>query len=69
MFDTGSSAFFLPTSQSSWQQMAQPAATAQTVPVDAWGKILTAHTVATAAMQLKATKVPLGMVACIEGMR
>jgi hypothetical protein len=69
MFDSGSSAFALLTSQSNWQQMAQPAAAAQTTPVNSWGKTLTAHTVATAAaMQFGATAVPLGTVTYIEGM-
>lgn len=69
LFDTGSSAFALLTSQSGWQRMAQPAAPAQTVPVNSWGKTLTAHTVATAvAMQFGATTVPLGTVTYIEGM-
>lgn len=69
LFDTGSSAFALLTSQSSWQQMARPAATAQTVPVNSWGKTLMAHTVATAAaMQFGAATVPLGTVSYIEGM-
>lgn len=69
MFDTGCSAFSLLTSEGNWQKMARPAATAQTVPVNSWGKTLTAHTVATAAaMQFGATTVPLGTVSYIEGM-
>ena len=68
MFDSGSSAFALLTSPGNWKQMAQPAATAQSVPVNSWDKTLTAHTVATsAAMQFGATTVPLGTVSYIEG--
>ncbi|MCI1188946.1 hypothetical protein MON38_16100 [Hymenobacter sp. DH14] len=68
MFDSGSSAFALLTSQDNWQQMAQPAATAQEVPVNSWGKTLTAHTVATAAaMQFGANTVPLGTVTYMDG--
>ena len=69
LFDSGSSAFALLTSQSSWQQMARPTAIAQSVPVNSWGKTLTAHTVATAAaLQFGAATVPLGTVTYIEGM-
>jgi hypothetical protein len=68
MFDSGSSAFALLTSPGNWQQMAQPAATAQSTPVNSWGKTLTAHTVATAAtMQFGAATVPLGTVTYIDG--
>lgn len=68
MFDSGSSAFALLTSPSNWEQMAQPAATAQSTPVNSWGKILTAHTVATtASMQFGAATVPLGTVTYIDG--
>ncbi|MBH8557679.1 hypothetical protein [Hymenobacter negativus] len=68
MFDSGSSTFALLTSQSNWQQMARPAATAQTIPVNSWGKTLTAHTVATAAtLQFDTATVPLGTVTYIEG--
>lgn len=68
MFDSGSSAFALLTSQDNWQQMAQPAAAAQNVPVNSWGKTLTAHTVATeAAMQFGAATVPLRTVTYIDG--
>lgn len=68
MFDSGSSAFALLTSPGNWQRMARPAATAQLVPVNSWGKTLTAHTVATTAtMQFGASAVPLGTVTYIEG--
>ncbi|GAB3730899.1 hypothetical protein GCM10027594_12930 [Hymenobacter agri] len=68
MFDSGSSAFALLTSQANWEQMAQPAAQAQAVPVNSWGKTLTAHTVATdAAMQFGASTVPLHTVTYIDG--
>ncbi|GAB2863618.1 hypothetical protein [Hymenobacter ruber] len=68
MFDSGSSAFALLTAPANWQQMAQPAATAQSVPVNSWGKTLTAHTIATtAAMQFGAATVPLGTVTYIDG--
>ncbi|MDB5269376.1 MAG: hypothetical protein JWP58_2416 [Hymenobacter sp.] len=68
MFDSGSSAFALLTSPDNWQRMAQPTATAQSVPVNSWGKTLTAHTVATTAtMQFGAATLPLGTVTYIEG--
>ncbi len=69
LFDSGSSAFALLTSQDTWHDLARPAARAHTVPVNSWGKTLTAHTVATAAaLQLGALVVPLRTVTYIEGM-
>lgn len=69
LFDSGSSAFALLTSQDTWHDLARPAARARTVPVNSWGKTLTAHTVATtAALQLGASVLPLRTVTYIEGM-
>ena len=69
LFDSGNSAFALLTSAGNWKKMARPSAVPQAVPVQSWGKTLTAHTVATAvAMQLGAARVPLGTVTYIEGM-
>jgi hypothetical protein len=68
LFDSGSSAFALLTSQDAWHELARSAAPARTAAVNSWGKTLTAHTVATAAaLQLGALVVPLGTVTYIEG--
>ncbi|WP_375435514.1 hypothetical protein [uncultured Hymenobacter sp.] len=69
LFDSGSSAFALLTNQATWHDMARPAALAHTVPVNSWGKTLTAHTVPTAAaMQVGSLVLPLRTVTYIEGM-
>jgi hypothetical protein len=68
LFDSGSSAFALLTSQSSWQELARPGAPDQVTPVNSWGKTLTAHTVPTAArLQIGATALPLRTVTYIDG--
>ncbi|MBF9143393.1 hypothetical protein [Hymenobacter properus] len=68
LFDSGSSAFALLTSQASWQELAQPGAPDQVTPVNSWGKTLTAHTAPTAArLQIGATALPLGTVTYIDG--
>ena len=68
LFDSGSSAFALLTSPSNWQQMAQPGAVARTASVNSWVKIMTSHTIATAAhLQFGTITVPLGTVTYIEG--
>ena len=68
MFDSGSSAFALLTSQATWEQLAQPSAPAQAIPVNSWGKTLTAHSVATAAaLQFGPAAVPLRTVTYIDG--
>jgi hypothetical protein len=68
LFDSGSSAFALLTSQAAWQELAKPGAPDQVTPVNSWGKTLTAHTVPTAArLQIGATALPLGTVTYIDG--
>ncbi|AYA36482.1 hypothetical protein D3Y59_05080 [Hymenobacter oligotrophus] len=68
LFDTGTSAFALLTSQSRWQQLAQPAAPVQTRAVSSWGKTLTAYTAPTLArLHLGPAALPLGTVTYIEG--
>lgn len=68
LFDSGSSAFALLTSQSNWQKMARPAAVAKTVGVNSWGKIMTSHTISTAAsLQFGTSTIPLRTVTYIEG--
>ncbi|GAA4029721.1 hypothetical protein GCM10022409_12470 [Hymenobacter glaciei] len=67
MFDSGSSAFALMTSQNNWKEMAIPAAAVQKTPVNSWGKTLTAYTVPTAvAMQFGAVIVPLSTVPILK---
>lgn len=69
LFDSGSSAFALLTSESTWHDLAQPAATAHTAAVNSWGKTLTSHTIPTAAaLQAGALVVPLRTVTYVEGM-
>ncbi|KAA9339729.1 hypothetical protein F0P96_03690 [Hymenobacter busanensis] len=68
MFDSGSSAFALLTSQSRWLELAQPTAGARTRPVNSWGKTLTAHTApTTTSLGFGPSTVPLGTVTYIEG--
>jgi hypothetical protein len=69
MFDTGSSAEGLITSQANWEQLAHPGAQPSTTAVNSWGKTLTKHSVATPAnLELGAAKIPLQTVTYIEGM-
>ncbi|MDO7853038.1 hypothetical protein [Hymenobacter convexus] len=68
LFDSGSSAFALLTSQASWQKLARPGAPEQATPVNSWGKTLIAHTAPTAAsLQVGTTALPLGTVTYIDG--
>jgi hypothetical protein len=68
LFDSGSSAFALITSQETWQHMARAGAPARAVEVGSMGKPLTAHTAATAAaLTLGATSLPLNTVTYITG--
>ncbi|QJX46771.1 hypothetical protein HMJ29_07390 [Hymenobacter taeanensis] len=68
LFDSGSSAFALLTSQATWQQMAQPQAPVQTTASNSMGRKLTTYTTATAqAVQLNNLTVPLGTVTYVEG--
>ncbi|MCC3157026.1 hypothetical protein LJ737_07240 [Hymenobacter sp. 15J16-1T3B] len=69
MFDSGSSAFALLTSQSRWQELRRPAAPVRTTSVNSWGKTLTTHTAPTAAaLRLGATELSLGTVSYMTGM-
>ncbi|GAB3825582.1 hypothetical protein [Hymenobacter jeollabukensis] len=69
MFDSGSSAFALLTSQSRWQELIRPAAPVRTKAVNSWGKMLTTYTAPTAAaLRLGATELPLGTVSYMTGM-
>lgn len=68
LFDSGSSAFALLTSQAIWKTLALPAAPTQVAPVNSMGRTLTTYTVATgAALQLGTQRVPLRTVTYIEG--
>lgn len=68
LFDSGSSAFSLITSQAIWQNMARPQAPVQTGASNSMGRKLTTYTTATAeAMQINSATLPLGTVTYIEG--
>ncbi|MCC2544991.1 hypothetical protein LJY25_00920 [Hymenobacter sp. BT175] len=69
LFDSGTSAYSLVTSQSEWDRLARPAAPVQKLNVNSWGKTLTSYTAATAAsLKMGGAVVPLGTVTHIEGM-
>ncbi|WP_400190805.1 hypothetical protein [Hymenobacter sp. B81] len=69
LFDSGSSAFALLTSESRWRELARPAAPVQTNAVNSWGKTLTTYTIPTAAaIRLGGTELPLGTVSYMKGM-
>jgi hypothetical protein len=69
LFDSGSSAFALATSQGRWQELVRPAAPVRTNAVKSWGKTLTTYTAPTAAaIRVGATELPLGTVSYITGM-
>ncbi|WP_324674105.1 hypothetical protein [Hymenobacter sp. GOD-10R] len=68
LFDSGSSAFSLLTSQRIWEKLAALAAHEQVNKVNSWGNTLLAHTATSeAVMQLGTTPVPLRTVTYIEG--
>ena len=68
LFDSGSSAFALLTSQDTWNRLRQPHALPCETTVNSWGRQLTAHTVATpATLGLGPATVPLVTVTYIEG--
>jgi len=68
LFDSGSSAFALLTSQAAWQELARPGTPERVTPVNSWGKTLTAHTVpTTASLKIGATALPLRTVTYIDG--
>jgi len=68
LFDSGSSAFALLTSKSSFEELAQPAAPVRVAAVKSLNRTLTAYTAPTAAtVAVGATAVPLGTVTHIEG--
>lgn len=69
LFDTGSSAFALLTSEAVWHKLARPTAPVRITPSSSMGRPLKAHTAATAAtVQLGAATLPLGTVTFIRGM-
>ncbi|UYZ60359.1 hypothetical protein [Hymenobacter latericus] len=69
LFDSGSSAFALLTSQSRWQELSQPAAAVAVRPVNSWGKTLTSYTAPTAIkLGFGPAALPLHTVSYIEGM-
>ncbi|GAB2469104.1 hypothetical protein GCM10011375_29300 [Hymenobacter qilianensis] len=68
LFDTGSSAFALLTSESTWQDLAKAGAPVQAASVNSWGKKLTSYTVpSTAQLGFDNQTIPLGTVTHIEG--
>lgn len=68
LFDSGSSAFSLLTSQDTWSTMIQPSATVQHAAVNSMGRTLHAYTAPTStAMQLGNVAVPFRTVTYIEG--
>ena len=68
MFDSGSSAFSLLTNQDTWHELAAPHARPVVSGVNSWGKTLTSHTVASAAvLQIDALPVPLRTVTYLQG--
>lgn len=68
MFDTGSSAFALLTSSSTWHRLATPGQPARQFPVKSWDKTLTAHVAPTEArISLGGQSLPLRQVSYIEG--
>lgn len=67
-WDTGSSSFGLLTDQATWSGMAAVGAVPARYTVQSWGKLLTAHTVATPdSIQLGKRTLPIGYVSYIEG--
>lgn len=67
-FDTGSSSFELLTDPATWQQLAAPSAQPASYPVNSWGTLLTAHTVATHdSLELGAHRIPIRYVTKMEG--
>lgn len=68
MFDTGSSAYSLLTSQSNWKSLARPGAVATKSGVNSWGDTLYVHKIATdASIQIGMTQFKLDEVAYVEG--
>jgi len=68
MFDTGSSAYSLLTSQSNWKALARPGAVATRSGINSWGNTLYVNEIATdASIQIGLTNFKLGEVAYVEG--
>lgn len=68
LFDSGSSAFSLLTSQDTWQTMSQPGATVRHAAVNSLGRTLHAYTApTTTTMQLGRVALPFRTVTYIEG--
>jgi hypothetical protein len=69
LFDSGSSANALVTSQSNWQELATPGAPTRTTAANSWGKKLLVHTASTdAQIRFGNLEAPLRTVTYIEGM-
>ncbi|QIX63305.1 hypothetical protein HER32_19855 [Hymenobacter sp. BT18] len=69
LFDSGTSAYNLLTSQDNWQEMATPGAPVRTDTTNSWGKKLLLYTVPTAAkFRFGSAEVPLGTVTYMTGM-
>lgn len=69
LFDSGSSANALVTSQSNWQELATPGAPTRTTAANSWGKKLLVHTAPTdAQIRFGNLEAPLRTVTYIEGM-
>jgi hypothetical protein len=69
LFDSGSSANSLITSQNIWSELAVPGAPTRTTASNSWGKKLLVHTAPTAAqIRFGAIEAPLRTVTYIEGM-
>jgi hypothetical protein len=68
MFDTGSSAYSLLTSESNWKALARPGAVATRSGINSWGNTLYVNEVATdASVKIGSTNFKLGKVAYVEG--
>ncbi|WLT32255.1 hypothetical protein [Geothrix sp. PMB-07] len=68
MYDSGSSAFALITSESAWTRMGRPGAIPTSFPVRSWKRTLTAHVVDTdATMQIGQVTLPIQQVSRMEG--
>jgi hypothetical protein len=68
MFDTGSSAYSLLTSESSWKSLARPGAVATRSGVNSWGNTLYVNKIATDAfIKIGTTDFKLGELAYVEG--
>lgn len=68
MYDSGSSAFALITSESAWMRMSRPGAVPTSFPVRSWKRTITAHVVDTdATMRIGQVTLPIQQVSRMEG--